>query len=413
MGSLYSNAAFMRLFLGRFVTNAGDSMYSIAAMWLVYDLTGSPFYTGLAGFLVRVPSSLQFLVGPLVDRWSLRWLLVSTQFIQGICVLAIPIAAATGHLSVWLVILLMPVLTFLNQFVYPAQVATLPRIIEEDQLVRANSLFSFAYQGVNMVFNAASGVLIAIIGAVALYLVDAVTFGIAFLLFLGLTIPDETTARSEDDEDGDDRRYLVKLREGFSYIYGSAILAMLLGAVLANFAYGLIIAVLPAFAASLGGPEVYGLLTAAMAAGTLAGAVIASVVEDYPYGWITIVGYLVSAASWFAALVVPWLPATIAFFFVAFVPIGTNNVILASMLQSAVDNALLGRVSAVISSISTVMLPIGSLLGGLIASAFGIMTALSGMVAALAFLSIYFLVRPRLRTLPPVAEADEVALGLG
>ena len=37
-------------FSGRLLTNLGDSLYFIITMWLVFDLTHSEFYTGLAGF---------------------------------------------------------------------------------------------------------------------------------------------------------------------------------------------------------------------------------------------------------------------------------------------------------------------------------------------------------------------------
>ncbi|MFC7188623.1 hypothetical protein ACFQL7_01320 [Halocatena marina] len=45
---------FRRLLVGRAVSILGDGLYSVAAMWLVYDLTGSTMYTGLAGALALV-----------------------------------------------------------------------------------------------------------------------------------------------------------------------------------------------------------------------------------------------------------------------------------------------------------------------------------------------------------------------
>ncbi|WP_330632173.1 hypothetical protein [Halocatena halophila] len=49
MGSLTQNRTYLRLLCGRIVTNAGDSIYAIASMWLVYELSGSSVYTGIAG----------------------------------------------------------------------------------------------------------------------------------------------------------------------------------------------------------------------------------------------------------------------------------------------------------------------------------------------------------------------------
>src|SRR6056297_2913841 len=204
LGELRSNRSFLRLLGGRLVTNAGDSLYYIAAMWLVFELTGSPLYTGIAGFLVRAPSALSFLTGPLVDRWPLGRVLVGTQAVNGLLVLAVPVAAWTGHLSVWVILTLLPVVTFVNQFVYPAQNAALPRMVDDDSLARANSLLSAAYRGADMVFNALSGALIAVVGAVTLFVVDAVTFGVALVLFAGLTVATGSAGTSTDEEAGAD-----------------------------------------------------------------------------------------------------------------------------------------------------------------------------------------------------------------
>lgn len=432
-GALRSNGAFVRLFLGRVATNAGDSLYAVASMWLVYDLTGSSLYTGVAGALVFGPQALQFLAGPLVDRWPLRRVLVATQLVQAVCVLAVPVAAWVDALSVWVVLGVVPVLTLLNQLVYPAQYAALPRVVDDDRLVRANSLFSLAYQGAEMVFNAVAGVLVGAVGAVALYVVDSASFVVAAALFLGLSIPaaeassdvgaegeadaDPATA-SDPDPDGnadareaaDDGSYLATLREGFAYLRGSTLLVMLLGSAVVNLTYGVTLAVLPAFAASLGGAGSYGVLTAAIAGGNLAGAGLASLAEAQPYGRLAIGGYLLAAVCWTGAVFLPGLPTTAALTFAAFVPMGGISVVFWSMLQAAVDESLLGRVSAVASSVSTAAMPVGSLAGGSAATALGTRTVLAGLSVALALLSLYFLVYPDLRTLPAANDADEESL---
>ncbi|GAY74654.1 MFS general substrate transporter [Sporolactobacillus inulinus] len=50
MNLLTQNRNFRLLFSARLITNIGDSVYFIAAMWLVYQLSGSSFFSGLAGF---------------------------------------------------------------------------------------------------------------------------------------------------------------------------------------------------------------------------------------------------------------------------------------------------------------------------------------------------------------------------
>ncbi|SET70702.1 Transmembrane secretion effector [Salinibacillus kushneri] len=145
MMSVLKNMNFLKLFSGRITTNAGDSIYYVAAMWLVYELGGSAFYTGLAGFLTLMPQVFQFLTGPIIDRVSIRKLLTFSQVIQAILILFIPIAHLLDVLNVTLVLLVMPFISLLNQIAYPATSAVIPLLLPKEQLTKGNSLMSFAY----------------------------------------------------------------------------------------------------------------------------------------------------------------------------------------------------------------------------------------------------------------------------
>ncbi|MFB6105069.1 MAG: MFS transporter [Halobacteriaceae archaeon] len=429
---LHRNTAFVRLFLGRVVTNVGDSLYTIAAMWLVYALTGSTFYTGVAGFLTRVPAALQFLAGPLVDRWRLRRVLVGTQLAQGVLVLVVPVAAYLGALSVWVVLSIVPVMAAIAQLGYPAHTAAVPRLVDDERLVSANSAMSFAMQSVNLGANAAGGLLVATLGAVTLYTVDAATFAVAAVLFATITFAVTATDRSEptaagaattdggepaqeaaDEETGALDGYLDELREGIRYIRGSLLAALVAGALVVNFVFGISTAVLPAYADGLGGAETYGLLLAAISGGNLLGSAAVSLIQRYPFGRVLAGAGLLSALTWAGALLVGWLPATVALFVATFVPIGATNVAISAAIQSAVDEDLLGRVSSVLSSASTAALPIASLVGGVMGSVLGPVTTLWVSGGGFLVLAGYILARPALRELPPVAELDAESLRLG
>jgi MFS family permease len=455
MGTLLNNPDFRRLFAGRLVTNAGDSLYFVAAMWLVWDLTGNEFYSGLAGFLTLAPSGLQFLFGPLVDRWPLRRLLVATQLLQGLLVLAVPAAHLTGHLSVWLVLAVMPSLALLNQLVYPAQTAAIPRIVHRDELVAANSLFALAYQGVDAVFNALAGVLVVVVGAVALFTLDAVTFVLAAALFSTLSVPrageanvdlesesetrteapirgveptpdggrvaedvvsehEETAARGSADAAAADGNsgvsgYLADLKEGIAYLRGTFIVPMLVGSVVINFALGGTVAILPSYAAHVGGVDGYGYLMAALAVGVLVGSLAASSLAGVAFGRLSIVAFLLSGAAWLGAITVGWLPGTVALFAVAFVPVGVTNVLIVSVIQAVVPETLLGRVTAVLGSASAVSTPFGALTGGAVASVVGPVAVITVAGVAFLLLAVYLASVPALRRLPAVGDIDTLA----
>ncbi|WP_435320173.1 MFS transporter [Haloarchaeobius sp. TZWSO28] len=440
MQSLFGNRDFTRLFAGRIVTNVGDSLYFVAAMWLVYDLTGNAAYSGVAGFLVLAPAALQAFAGPLVDRWNLRRVLVGTQLVQGTIILALPVAAHFGHLSVWLVLTVMPLLSLLNQLVYPAQSAALPRIVDDDELVQANSLFSLAYQGIDSVANAVGGVLIAVVGATALFVVDSVTFAAAALLFATVTIPAASAESADPDRSGgepseetpataavtdggepDDTAesgYLADLREGVAYIRGTILVPVMLGAAFVNFAAGgSIFAAMPAFADTFGGAGAYGFLMAAVSAGAFVGAFGASRVDDRAFGRTSILAFAFGGGFWLlavaAAAYTGSLPATAALFALSFVPIGVSNVLLSSMVQSVVPEHLLGRVSGVLGSAASVSIPFGALFGGTLTEAVGPHALFAAGGAGLLVLALYWTTNADLRELPAVGAIETLTLAGG
>lgn len=257
MKKLWKNKSFLFLFLGRLVTNIGDSLYYIAAMWLVYDLSKNLFYSGLAGFLTLLPMTLQF--GPLIDRWSIKRTIVITQILQMIIILVIPITYFFDVLTVALILVIMPISAFIEQFTYPSQSKALPQIIEKEHLVKGSGLFSFAYQGVDMLFNAIGGILVYLIGPITIFLADSITFAIAAMLFSLVTIPQKHSLLSQQETKlrYSFKQYRDELKEGFSIVFHSLLSVFLLGSVVCNFAIGISMAVLPSYSNDKGGVEIY------------------------------------------------------------------------------------------------------------------------------------------------------------
>ncbi|MFW6448096.1 MAG: MFS transporter [Halobacteriota archaeon] len=409
--ALLANRSFVRLLSGRVVSNAGDSLYYVAAMWLVYAMTGSALFTGVAGFLVRAPSALSFLIGPLVDRWRVRRVLVASQLVNALVVLVVPLAAWTGRLSVWLLLGVLPVVTLVNQFVYPAQNAALPRMVEEAHLARANAWLASAYRGADMVFNALAGVLIAAVGAVSLFVLDSVTFAVALLLYAGLSVPPVSTDR-EADGDGAFGRYLAELRDGIDTVRRSRLVPLLGGVVLTNLTAGAMLGVLPAYAATRGGAGSFGLLMAAYAGGTLAGMLLAPRIEHVALGRFVAIAFPLGGLAVALALASPSLWLTLAFFLVSFVPVGSFNVLFWTVLQSTVAPGYLGRVSSVAASAGAVAIPVGSTVGGAVATVTSPGLVVLSWGVGLCFFGGYVLLRSPLRSLSAAAHIDAVELGL-
>ena len=73
-------------------------------LWVVFQLTGSSFQLGLVLFCGQLPALLLSpLAGVLVDRWSLRRLLLITQSLAMIQAFVLAVLDITDTIAVWLI----------------------------------------------------------------------------------------------------------------------------------------------------------------------------------------------------------------------------------------------------------------------------------------------------------------------
>lgn len=415
---LSTNVDFRRFVAGQFVTNAGDSLYTVAVLWLVYDLSGSTLLTGITSAILLLPWLLQVLAGPVVDRFPLGPLLVGSQLLQGVVVLVFPLAAVTGLLNVGVVFAVVPVLTLATLVMAPMQATLVPRLVAERRLSGANAVLATVTLGLDMVFDAVGGAVVALFGTTTLFLADAGTFALAALLFARISSVSFATADAPKTAPGDrsDRRlasvvdsYLTDLRVGVDALRGSVFVELVGLTAVANLATGVTLAVLPAFGGALGGPLVYGALLGSLGVGRLVGSLVAPGLETVPYGWIGLLGNSLGATCWLAAVLVQSPAATVVLFGLAWVPAGASGVLTATLNQTVFPGDLLGRVSSVKGTASGATLPLGSLVGGLLAQLLGTATTMALAAGGFGLAGLAFLVRGRLRRLPSVTDADPEA----
>jgi MFS family permease len=413
--SLWRNRDFLRFFGGQFVTNAGDSLYTVAVLWLVFELSGSTTLTGIANAMLLLPWLLQMFAGPLVDRLPLKPVLVGSQVLQGVVVLALPLAAATGRLSVGVLLAVVPVLTLATLLMAPMQATLVPRIVADERLSRANSALATVTLGLDMVFDALGGAFIAVFGATTLFLFDSVTFAVAGLLFAGIAGPgsDATGGNPEETDESALRAvlgsYVDDLRAGVDALRGTVFVELVFTTAVANFAVGVTLAILPAFGDALGGPAVYGLMLGALGVGRLVGSVVAPYLERVAYGRLLFVGHSVGACCWLAAVYAPSAALTVVLFGLAWVPAGVSGVLTSTLNQTVFPADILGRVSSLKGTAAGATLPVGSLVGGVLAEVVGTTTTMGLAAFGFGFTGAYVLVRPRLRRLPAVADAKPAA----
>ncbi|EHD1636659.1 MFS transporter [Listeria monocytogenes] len=72
---MLKNKNFRYLWLGRLISNAGDSMYYIVLSWYILTLTNNSFWVGVVNFAIFIPNIFSFLFGHWIDTHSKKKIL--------------------------------------------------------------------------------------------------------------------------------------------------------------------------------------------------------------------------------------------------------------------------------------------------------------------------------------------------
>ena len=123
------------------------SIYDVAFIWLILDLTNSEKITGLVAMTTYLPAILCGLfIGAVVDLFPKTKMISFSTIMQGITLAMIPILFFFQVESIWILVLLA---FFHNAFglpMVPAFNAYLPTQIEKEGLLKANSIVNISWQ---------------------------------------------------------------------------------------------------------------------------------------------------------------------------------------------------------------------------------------------------------------------------
>jgi MFS family permease len=207
-GRLIRNRRYFPLWLAQLISNLGDTLHYIALVVWVYQRTGSSLVVAGTVFFEVVPVILLApIAGVLIDRLPRKALLVWTDVVRAILVLALLLTTELWHIYV-IVSLLAAAGTFFN----PAVSATLPTLLNKEDLLAANSVSWSTGRFVQIIGSALAAGLIALIGAEAAFVFNAGTFLVSALLLLILPVPPgrEITSRGWHG-------FISDAREGFQF----------------------------------------------------------------------------------------------------------------------------------------------------------------------------------------------------
>lgn len=412
---------FRLFFAGQSISLVGTWITRVATSWLIYRLTGSELLLGIAGFCGQIPTLLVTpFAGVLVDRMDRRRILVVTQAASLVQSALLAVFTLSGRVTVTQIIVLQVIQGIINAFDTPARQAFVSEMVEDrNDLPNAIALNSSMVNGSRIIGPSIGGLLIAGFGEGWCFAIDAVSY----LGVIGSLLAMRVTARVMDG--AAHTRVLEELRDGARYVRAHLPIRTILILVAIVSAAGTPYSVLmPAVATETlhGGPNTLGLLMGASGAGALTAALfLASRESVLGLGrlimWATLlfggglIGFSQVTSVWAAAALLALAGGGFM------MQLAAAN----TFLQTIVEERLRGRVMSFYTMAFFGTVPIGSLIGGLVAERLGaaMTVAVSGAICLAAgawfatrLPTIRALVRPVYieRGILPLPAMDDVGI---
>jgi MFS family permease len=358
---------YRRYFVGQVISVSGNWMQLVAQMWLIVNLTGSGVAVGLTAGLQFAPILLLGAWGGLIaDRFSKRRVLMVTQPLMALPAIALWVLVGAGTVEPWMVYGLVLVRGVVTAFDNPARQSFVIELVGPERVVNAVSLNSVIVQAGRIIGPAAAGAVIALAGVGPCFALNALSF-VAMLIALQRMDVSELrpTAVAE--------RAPRELRAAVRYVAGSPALWIPLGmmVVVGTLTFNFQV-LLPLLASQTwhGTAATYALLTAAMAVGSVIGALASGA-----RGRVSPRILVVAAAAFGATELVAALAPSLALQVLALVPLGAVSVTFSagvnSTMQLNVAPAMRGRVMGLYSVVFLGSTPIGAPLVGWLAQVGG------------------------------------------
>lgn len=366
--SLFKNRSFVSTWIGNGISELGGAFGTFCNSILIYQLTGSTLALGSMWLLYFLPSLiLQLFIGPYIDRWSRKWIMIFSQWTRGVIFL-LPLAAlVSGSIEVWHIYVVQCVVGLITPFYVPANHAITPTIVDKEQLPSANAYIDGTVRLMTFLSPLVAGIVIEYTGVqVTLVLVSSLLIISGFaLLFI-----QETRNNIEVR-----KTWLTDFREGTSFFFSQKIIVWL-GIFLAFVQFGVgvtMVTSLPYINEELGGTYAeYGFFMAGFPVGYILGAILVTRMKYKSRRFLMLGSLFIGGLTYIALCFNGSIPLAVTTETIAGIGMAIFSIHNTTIIQKTVPNNLMGKVFSVRLLIIRGVMPLGVLVGGLLSEGLGV-----------------------------------------
>lgn len=349
------NHDFRQFWYGQIISQMGDKIHSLAVLILVYHWTNSGLAVGIIMIATSLPAVLLGPVsGELADRYDRRKIMIITDLIRGIIVLALAVLSWFAILDMTILIIGTVLISINSAFFNPATLSIIPNIVASRDLSRANALNQSSANLAGVVGLLMGTGLIALIGVSLAFAFNGLSF-----LFSALFISRVMYKHIEIERIG---TYLENLKSGFKAALSIPLVkSMFLPIIVINFFFSSLVVILPVIAQGKfhSGATGLGVMMASYTIGMFFGSFVMSVIKDKNNsGKYSIAGLIMIGVGFTIIGVSESFYPTIIFLALAGFGLNVTNICLITIYQKVLNNENRGKVFGIVTAASLSLQPI-------------------------------------------------------
>jgi MFS family permease len=395
---------FRLLWFGQAVSAIGDSLTPVALAFAALQVGHTASALGL---VLAASTTARVVVLPLggvwADRLPRQLVMLSSDSIRAITELTLAAILLSGHGQLWILIVLAMVDGAASAFFTPASAALVPQTVTAGRLQQANALMGLSRSTTSVAGPAVSGILVALIGPGWVFAIDAATYVVSALSLAMLRVP-PMDARPRTS-------FWSELAAGWKAVSSRRwFLTNLVSHALWNFAIAAFFILGPVVAKQhLGGASAWGLIAAALGAGSVLGGLVALRVT--PRRPLVVANLALTLSALQILALVPPLStvAIMAACVLGFAGLTFLNEVWFATVGQIIPADVLARANSFDWLLSLIAMPAGFAVWGPIADHVGIQPTLVAAAVILALPSFLIVLHPAVRSIRRTPEGLIVA----
>ena len=389
--------AFNRMWASSMVSNLSDGILIAAAPLLAISLTDSTVLISAIGAMVMLPWLLFAIpIGVMVDRVDRRFIMAGANATRSAVVGVLALLISIDQVTIYWLLVASFVIGVCEVAADTTAQSLIPQILEEKNFEKGNSRLQISETVIQGFVGAPlSGFIYAI--AIALpFFINSLGLAVASLLALSIPIKYLQDVR-KDDVEKEKKKFVADMKFGIKYLFNEKVLRRLVvttASIGVCYSMGMATMVLFIIKELELPKQLFGVVLTIQGIGAITGAFMAPRLSK-KFGRSRVMTFGITSSS-LVLLLQGFSPNIYAF--VALATFGAFavsqwNILLMATYQTVIPNDLYGRIHGTRRTLVWGMMPIGSLLGGVLAHySLRLPMYVGGAIATtLAFLSIGFL----------------------